>query len=140
MLRRERHFGKGRSYPAVRFVLIGLIDKYHICDSICKLLIRINNVKQKVSSKNRTTQAKAARRANVSQAMVSYVLNDTSTVSMLVKTRQCILQAMDELGYMPNRAARVLRTNKPYPIATIIPDITNFHDRRWCPITLTRQA
>lgn len=102
-----------------------IIDKNHICDIICRLLIRINNVKQKANSKNRATQADVARWANVSQAMVSYVLNDTSTVSVPVETRQRILQAMDELGYVPNRTARSLRTNKTYTIATIIPDITN---------------
>jgi len=82
-------------------------------------------MKQKMNGKNRITQTEVARRANVSQAMVSYVLNDTATVSMPVETRQRILQAMDELGYVPNRAARSLRTNKTYTIAAIIPDITN---------------
>jgi LacI family transcriptional regulator len=79
----------------------------------------------KTKSKKRPTQADVARLANVSQAMVSYVLNDTSTISVPPETRQRILAAMAELGYMPNKAARSLRTNKTYTIAGIIPDITN---------------
>jgi LacI family transcriptional regulator len=75
--------------------------------------------------KKRPTQADVARRANVSQALVSYVLNDTSPVSVPPETRQRILEAMTELGYVPNLTARSLRTNKTYTIAGIIPDITN---------------
>lgn len=75
--------------------------------------------------KKRPTQADVARRANVSQALVSYVLNDTSPVSVPLETRQRILDAMAELGYVPNLTARSLRTNKTYTIAGIIPDITN---------------
>lgn len=75
--------------------------------------------------KKRPTQADVARRANVSQALVSYVLNDTSPVSVPAETRQRILDAMTELGYVPNLTARSLRTNKTYTIAGIIPDITN---------------
>lgn len=79
----------------------------------------------KPDGKKRPTQADVARRAKVSQAMVSYVLNDTSTVSVPPETRRRILQAMDELGYVPNMTARSLRTKKTYTIAGIIPDITN---------------
>ncbi|HXW01558.1 MAG TPA: LacI family DNA-binding transcriptional regulator [Anaerolineae bacterium] len=73
----------------------------------------------------RPTQADVARRANVSQAMVSYILNGNSAVSVPPETRQRILAAMQELGYIPNITARSLRTSKTYTIASIIPDITN---------------
>ena len=76
-------------------------------------------------TKRKPTQADVARRAAVSQAMVSYVLNDRSTLSVPVETRRRILDAVDELGYVPNSAARSLRTRKTLTIAAIIPDITN---------------
>ena len=75
--------------------------------------------------KKRPTQADVARVANVSQAMVSYVLNGTATVSIPGETRDRILHAIESLGYQPNRTARSLRTNKTFTIAVIIPDITN---------------
>jgi LacI family transcriptional regulator len=75
--------------------------------------------------KKRPTQADVARLANVSQAMVSYVLNDNTTISIPGGTRQRILYAMETLGYLPNRTARSLRSSKTLTIAVIIPDITN---------------
>src|SRR5689334_8937084 len=57
--------------------------------------------------------------------MVSYVLNDHPTISVPAETRQRILDAADALGYVPNRAARTLRTRKTSTIAAIIPDITD---------------
>lgn len=66
-----------------------------------------------------------ARRAHVSQALVSYVLNNNLAVSVPLETRQRIVAAMEELGYVPNVTARSLRTSKTYTIASIIPDITN---------------
>ncbi len=74
--------------------------------------------------KKRPTQADVARRAEVSQAMVSYVINNNA-VSIPDETRQRIRRAMDELGYVPNVTARRLRSSKTYTIAGIIPDITN---------------
>jgi len=73
----------------------------------------------------RPVQADVARLAGVSQAMVSYVVNGTSTVVVPEETRRRILDAVDELGYVPDRAARSLKTRKAYMIASVIPDITN---------------
>jgi LacI family transcriptional regulator len=75
--------------------------------------------------KRKPTQADVARLAGVSQALVSYVLNDNPMISIPAHTRQRILDAIDELGYVPDGAARSLRTRKTYTIAGIIPDITN---------------
>jgi LacI family transcriptional regulator len=75
--------------------------------------------------RKRPTQADVARRAGLSQAMVSYVLNANTAVSVPEETRARVLAAMQELGYVPNRAARSLRTSKTLTIASIIPDITN---------------
>ena len=75
--------------------------------------------------RRRPTQADVARRAGLSQAMVSYVLNASTAVSVPEETRARVLAAMHELGYVPNRAARSLRTNRTLTIASIIPDIAN---------------
>jgi len=77
------------------------------------------------SSTKRITQADVARHAHVSQSLVSYVINDNAAISIPVETRQRILDAMDELGYVPNITARRLRSSKTYTIAGIIPDILN---------------
>jgi LacI family transcriptional regulator len=77
-----------------------------------------------VPGKKRPTQEDVARRAGVSQAMVSYVINNND-VTITDETRQRILAAMDELGYVPNIMARRLRARKTNTIASIIPDITN---------------
>jgi LacI family transcriptional regulator, galactose operon repressor len=66
-----------------------------------------------------------ARLASVSQATVSYVLNGNPAISVPEATRQRILGAVDELGYVPNGAARSLRTQRTSTIAAVIPDITN---------------
>ena len=76
-------------------------------------------------SKKRPTQADVAVRANVSQAMVSYVINNSTSVTIPDETRQRILTAMEDLGYVPNITARRLRSSKTYTVAGVIPDITN---------------
>jgi LacI family transcriptional regulator len=73
----------------------------------------------------RPTQADVARLASVSQATVSYVLNGNPAISVPEATRRRILGAVDELGYVPNGAARSLRTQRTSTIAAVIPDITN---------------
>ena len=78
-----------------------------------------------LTTKRKPTQADVARRAAVSQAMVSYVLNDHPAVSVPTETRRRILEAVEALGYVPNSAARSLRTRKTLTLAAIIPDITN---------------
>lgn len=75
-------------------------------------------------TKKQPTQADVARRAGVSQSTVSYVLNN-SPIAVPADTRQRIEDAIRELGYIPDRSARSLRTRKTYTIAGIIPDITN---------------
>ena len=57
--------------------------------------------------------------------MVSYVVNNNTTISVPEETQQRILRAMDELGYVPNITAQRLRSSKTLTIAAIIPDITN---------------
>ena len=65
-----------------------------------------------------------AKTAGVSTATVSYVINKTRFVSE--EKKQKVLQAMEQLGYTPNSAARSLRSKKSYTIGLIVPDINNF--------------
>lgn len=83
---------------------------------------------KKLTKRTKPTQADVALRAGVSQAMVSYVLNNNSELSIPLETRQRILSVIDELGYVPDSIARSLRTRRTLTIACVIPDITNpFH-------------
>jgi LacI family transcriptional regulator len=75
--------------------------------------------------RKRPTQFDVARAAGVSQAVVSYVLNDVTTVSILPETRERVKAAIAELGYVPNTAARSLRSRRTNTVAAVIPDITN---------------
>ena len=79
---------------------------------------------RKAPGRRRPTQADVARRAGVSQALVSYVLNE-SPVTLPDATRQRVLDAMDELGYVPHGGARALRLDRTMTLALVIPDITN---------------
>jgi len=71
------------------------------------------------------TQSDVARLAAVSQPVVSYVLNQDKVAPVAPETRRRVIAAMEQLGYVPNRAARTLRTRKTFTIAGVIPDITN---------------
>src|SRR3954471_22689143 len=75
--------------------------------------------------KKRPTQIDVARRAGVSQTVVSMVLNDNAQIAISADTRQRVLTAIDDLGYIPNGFARSLRTQKSLLIASLIPDIAN---------------
>lgn len=64
-----------------------------------------------------------ARRAKVSSATVSRVLNERPYVSKA--TRERVLAAIQELAYRPSRVARSLRANRSRIIGLIISDIQN---------------
>jgi LacI family transcriptional regulator len=78
---------------------------------------------------NRPTQVDVARRAGVSRATVSYVLNSQKDgrVPISDETRQRVLDAIDELGYEPDARAQALRSGNTKTIALIIPDLRNPH-------------
>jgi len=75
--------------------------------------------------KRRPTQSDVARHAGVSQAAVSQALNNSTAITIPAETRQRIMAAITELGYVPDEMARSLRSRKSRKIASIIPDITN---------------
>lgn len=85
----------------------------------------MNNQNQKRAREKRATQADVARLAGVSQPTVSQVLNNNTLIAVPAETRQRVLEAIDSLGYVPDRTAQSLRTRKAYTLATVIPDITN---------------
>jgi DNA-binding LacI/PurR family transcriptional regulator len=60
----------------------------------------------------RPTSADVARRAGVSRATVSYVLNNSPHQSIPDATRQRVLAAAEELDYTPHVAARALRAGE----------------------------
>ncbi|MCQ2585127.1 MAG: LacI family transcriptional regulator [Treponema sp.] len=55
------------------------------------------------------TQNDVARLAGVTRSMVSYVINGSADRSVAPETRQRILDAIEELGYRPNKAAQALQ-------------------------------
>ena len=73
----------------------------------------------------RPTQADVARAASVSQTVVSHVLNGTQPKSMSQATRDRVLEAMGELGYVPDQTAQNLRLRRTMTIAAVVPDIVN---------------
>jgi DNA-binding LacI/PurR family transcriptional regulator len=66
-----------------------------------------------------TTLEDVARRAGVSTATVSKVLSNTPYFTE--ETRQKVMRVVDELGYVPNLAARALSTGKTHIIAVVFP-------------------
>lgn len=71
----------------------------------------------------RVSSKDVARRAGVSIATVSHVINGTRFVSE--ETRQKVLAAISDLNYRPNAIARGLATNSTRKIGLVISDITN---------------
>jgi LacI family transcriptional regulator, galactose operon repressor len=70
-----------------------------------------------------STISDVARQAGVSTVTVSRVLNNAPNVNLA--TRRRVEQAIEELGYVPNVAARSLRSKRTHSLALILPDVTN---------------
>jgi len=80
--------------------------------------------------KKSTSSIEVARRAGVSQATVSYVLNKRTDQSISEPTRQRVYQAVRELKYRPNRLADGLLRGKTNTIGVISPFLqSDFHDQ-----------
>jgi DNA-binding LacI/PurR family transcriptional regulator len=74
-------------------------------------------------TRERPTLEAVARRAGVSRATVSRVVNGSTTVAVAI--RNAVNQAVEELGYVPNQAARSLVTQRTESIALILPESAN---------------
>jgi DNA-binding LacI/PurR family transcriptional regulator len=71
-------------------------------------------------TRERPTLEAVARRAGVSRATVSRVVNGSTTVAVAI--RDAVNAAVEELGYVPNQAARSLVTQRTESIALILPE------------------
>lgn len=67
--------------------------------------------------KRRVTRDDVAKRAGVSPAVVSYVMNNSNYVSE--EKRKAVLEAVKELNYTPNIFAKSLRTDRSNQIALV---------------------
>ncbi|MGO1767198.1 MAG: LacI family DNA-binding transcriptional regulator, partial [Advenella sp.] len=72
--------------------------------------------------KNLTSQD-IALLAGVSQSTVSRVIRNHPSIK--TKTREHVLQVIREHGYMPNAAARQMKTNRSGTIAVVVANLTN---------------
>ncbi|HKS33535.1 MAG TPA: LacI family DNA-binding transcriptional regulator [Enterobacteriaceae bacterium] len=69
------------------------------------------------------TLAQVAQRAGVSTATVSMVLRNKGRISQA--TRERVLKALDESGYVYNQTAANLRNRSSNQVGLLLPDITN---------------
>lgn len=70
------------------------------------------------------TRADVARRAGVSPAVVSYVINGGPR-NVAEATRTRVLDAIRELNYTPNAVARSLRAARTRTVGLVVPDVSN---------------
>ena len=78
--------------------------------------------KGSVSSKD------VAKEAGVSQATVSYILNNVKDVKIKPETRQAVLDAIKKLNYHPNQIARGMRLKKSMSVGVVTDrSVTNFY-------------
>jgi LacI family repressor for deo operon, udp, cdd, tsx, nupC, and nupG len=76
---------------------------------------------QRVSRK--PTISDVARQAGISTATVSRTLATPGKVT--ARTRAIVMEAVRKIGYVPNLAARNLRTNRTRTILAVLPDFSN---------------
>lgn len=69
------------------------------------------------------TMDEIAKKAGVSQATVSRVINGNTSVNPAL--REKVMYWVRKLDYQPNATARSLVNNKSYLLGLIIPDISN---------------
>src|SRR5689334_6002200 len=68
--------------------------------------------KESISSQRPPTSADVAQLAHVSRATVSFVLNNVWDNRVSEETRERVLKAASELGYVPHAMARSLRAGR----------------------------
>ncbi|MEV0728859.1 MULTISPECIES: LacI family DNA-binding transcriptional regulator [Polymorphospora] len=85
------------------------------------------------TARERPTLEAVARRAGVSRATVSRVVNGSTTVAEPIQ--EAVRRAVQELGYVPNLAARSLVTQRTDSIALVLPETATrvFSDDQFFP-------
>ena len=71
------------------------------------------------SRKKNVTAKDIARACGLSQATVSYVMNNKEGKKISEATRRLVLQTARELNYIPNSTARSMRTNRSMSIGVV---------------------
>jgi DNA-binding LacI/PurR family transcriptional regulator len=75
----------------------------------------------------RATSADVARLAGVSQTTVSFVINNVASANISPETRTRVLEAIEQLNYVPHEAARTLGRKASKILGIAIPDPFNAH-------------
>jgi DNA-binding LacI/PurR family transcriptional regulator len=70
--------------------------------------------------KSRVTSQQVAKQAGVSRTTVSFILNDVQGVKFPQETRERVLQAAQDLGYVPDAAAQTLASGKTYTVGLVL--------------------
>ena len=70
--------------------------------------------------KNQVTSQDVANYVGVSRTTVSLVLNDVTGIKISPKTREKVLDAAEELGYIPNATAQALATQRSMVIGLVM--------------------
>jgi DNA-binding LacI/PurR family transcriptional regulator len=71
-------------------------------------------------ARRRITSYDVARAAGVSQTTVSFVLNEVAGIRISEETRQRVLAAADELGWVPDAAAQALGRGRTETIGVVV--------------------
>lgn len=80
-----------------------------------------------MNRRNRVSSKDVAREAGVSQATVSYVLNNVEGIRIKPETREAVLLAAKKLNYYPNLIARSMRLKKSMSIGVVSDkNVTNY--------------
>jgi len=81
-----------------------------------------------MGSKNSISSRDVAKEAGVSQATVSYILNNVKDIKVKPETRQAVLDAVKKLNYHPNQIARGMKLKKSMSIGVVTDrNVTNFY-------------
>ena len=81
----------------------------------------------KMGREKRVSSIDVAREAGVSQATVSYVLNNVKGVKIKKETREAVIAAAKKLNYHPNLIARSMRLKKSMSIGIVSDkNVSNF--------------
>jgi DNA-binding LacI/PurR family transcriptional regulator len=70
--------------------------------------------------KPRVTSQHVAAQAGVSRTTVSFILNDVPGIKFPQETKERVLQAAEDLGYVPDAAARTLASGKTYTVGLVL--------------------